>query len=43
LALLAFGDYIFTFTSTLQRATVDVSGELIEDKEAEVPVIITRQ
>lgn len=33
----------FAFSGKLNRVTVDVSGELIEDKEAELRAIITRQ
>ena len=33
----------FTFTGTLHSVTVDVSGDLIEDTEAEMRVAMARQ
>jgi arylsulfatase len=33
----------FRFTGTIQRVTVDVSGELIQDSEAELKIAMMRQ
>ncbi|OYV08878.1 MAG: hypothetical protein CG437_1628, partial [Methanosaeta sp. NSP1] len=33
----------FPFTGTIERVTLDLSGELIQDSEAEMKVAMTRQ
>jgi hypothetical protein len=33
----------FHFTGTLHKVTVDVSGELIKDSEAEMRIVMARQ
>jgi len=33
----------FRFTGTIERVTLDLSGELIQDSEAEMKIAMTRQ
>jgi arylsulfatase len=33
----------FRFTGTIERVTIDLSGELIQDSEAEMKIAMTRQ